>query len=86
VGLISHVGASGALGSTLDGILDTLLAKPADALRATQRLLRHGERDELLKRMRLEGAAFSERLASAEVKEAIAAFFEKRKPDYSRSD
>jgi enoyl-CoA hydratase/carnithine racemase len=36
--------------------------------------------------MRLEGAVFSERLASAEVKEAIAAFFEKRKPDYSRSD
>jgi len=86
VGIVSHVASSGDLGSTLDGILNALLAKPADALRATQRLLRHAERDELLDRMRLEGAAFSERLASAEAKEAIAAFFEKRKPDFSRSD
>jgi 1,4-dihydroxy-2-naphthoyl-CoA synthase len=34
--------------------------------------------------MRLEGAAFAERLASPEAKEAITAFFEKRKPDFSR--
>ena len=45
------------------------------ALRQTQRLLRHGTRDELLERMQLEGMRFAERLASAEVKEAISAFF-----------
>ena len=38
----------------------------------------------MLERMALEGAAFAERLASPEVKEAISAFFEKRKPDFSR--
>ena len=85
VGVVSHRAGFGDLEPTLDRIIGALLAKPADALRATQRLLRHGERNELLERMRLEGAAFSERLASAEVKEAISAFFEKRKPDFSRS-
>jgi enoyl-CoA hydratase/carnithine racemase len=85
VGIISHVARSGDLEATLDRITTSLLAKPADALRAAQRLLRHDQQDELLERMRLEGAAFSERLASAEVKEAITAFFEKRKPEFSRS-
>lgn len=83
IGLVSHRAAAGDLEPSLTRIVDQLLAKPAQALRATQRLLRHGERDELLERMRIEGAVFSERLASAEVKEAITAFFERRKPDFS---
>jgi enoyl-CoA hydratase/carnithine racemase len=32
----------------------------------------------------MESSLFAERLPSAEVKEAISAFFEKRKPDFSR--
>jgi len=85
IGLISHIAPSGELLPALDRVAEALLAKPADALRAAQGLLRHGQRDEILERMRLEGAVFSERLGSPEVKEAIAAFFEKRKPDFSRS-
>jgi enoyl-CoA hydratase/carnithine racemase len=34
--------------------------------------------------MQLESGRFAERLESAEVKEAISAFFEKRKPDFSK--
>ena len=45
-----------------------LLAKPAEALRLTQKLLRHGNRDEILERFELENAHFAERLQSAEVK------------------
>jgi enoyl-CoA hydratase/carnithine racemase len=55
-----------------------LLAKPPQALRQTQRLLRYGASEEILERMKLESSLFAERLASAEVKQAIAAFFEKR--------
>jgi enoyl-CoA hydratase/carnithine racemase len=47
-------------------------------MRQTQRLLRMGAPDEGLERMKLESALFAERLASAEVKEAISAFFAKR--------
>ena len=78
IGLVSHRAAAGALDSTLNGIVDALLAKPAEALRQSQRLLRHGSRDETLERMQLEGSAFAERLKSQEVKDAISAFFAAR--------
>ena len=80
IGLVSHRAADGALGQTLAEITASLLAKPAEALRLTQRLLRQGARDEILERMKLESTLFAERLESEEVKSAINAFFEKRKP------
>ena len=82
-GLVSKVVPQGELGQALDETVAALLAKPATALRLTQKLLRHGGRDEVLERFELENGHFSERLQSAEVKEAITAFFEKRKPDFS---
>jgi enoyl-CoA hydratase/carnithine racemase len=85
IGLISHRSEKGGLDRALSEIIDALIAKPAAALRATQRLLRHGTREAILERMRLEGDLFAERLRSSEVKEAIAAFFEKRKPDFSNA-
>src|SRR6476469_6419357 len=78
IGLVSHVAPESGLIPSLDKIVEALLAKPPEALRITQRLLRHGSRDEILERMRLEGDHFSERLASPEVKHAIAAFFARR--------
>jgi enoyl-CoA hydratase/carnithine racemase len=69
----------GALGPARSETVNTLLAKPAEALRLTQKLLRHGTREEVLERFELENGHFSERLQSDEVKQVIAAFFEKRK-------
>jgi enoyl-CoA hydratase/carnithine racemase len=83
IGLVSHRAAARMLDDVLRSTIASLLAKPPEALRQAQRLLRHGDREEVLERMRMEGAAFAERLASPEVKEAISAFFEKRKPDFS---
>ena len=83
IGLASHRAPAGALDEVLGEVVVSLLAKPPEALRQAQQLLRRGAEDEILERMRLEGALFAERLASAEVKEAISAFFEKRKPDFS---
>lgn len=85
IGLVSHRSKAGELDGTLAGIIDALMAKPSDALRATQHLLRLGHHDSISERMRLEGRMFAERLQSFEVKEAITAFFEKRKPDFSRA-
>ena len=79
IGLVSHRAASGELSQLFNRVVEALLAKPADALRETQRLLRHGTREEILERMRLESSVFAERLQSPEVKEAITAFFERRK-------
>ncbi len=83
IGLASHVVAGSALDEAMSEIVGRLLAKPPEALRLTQSLLRHGARDEVVERMKLESSLFAERLASAEVKEAISAFFERRKPDFS---
>jgi enoyl-CoA hydratase/carnithine racemase len=83
IGLVSHRAEAGRLGEAVDAIVGRLLAKPEQALRETQRLLRHGTRDEIIERMRLESGVFAERLASPEVKQAITAFFMKRKPDFS---
>lgn len=78
IGLVSHRAPAGELDATLKAVVGQLLAKPAEALRATQRLLRHGARDEILERMQLESGMFAERLRSPEVKAAIRAFFESR--------
>jgi enoyl-CoA hydratase/carnithine racemase len=77
-GLVSHVVADTSSGEALADIAARLLAKPAEALRLTQGLLRKGSTAEMLERMKLEGDHFSERLQSAEVKEAIAAFFQRK--------
>jgi enoyl-CoA hydratase/carnithine racemase len=77
-GIVSHVVADGELGAALDAIVAGLLAKPAQALRLTQELLRHATADELVERMELEGSHFSERLQSDEVRQAIAAFFQRK--------
>ncbi|MFL6740683.1 MAG: enoyl-CoA hydratase-related protein [Sphingomicrobium sp.] len=79
IGLVSHLAEAGAVDSELDRLVGALLAKPAEALRRTQHLLRHGTREETLERMKLESAEFAERLASSELKAAIAAFFAQRK-------
>jgi len=77
-GIVSHVAGEGELDSALEAIVEALLAKPAQALRLTQGLLRHGSSDEVIERMSLENGLFSERLKSAEVAKAIAGFFEKK--------
>ena len=77
-GLVSHIAPEGQLESTIGRIITTLRAKPAEALRLTHRLLRRDQTDELLERMELENDHFSERLTSAEVKDAITRFFASR--------
>ena len=77
-GLVSHLAPAGQLDAIVDRVVDALRAKPAEALRLTQRLLRRGNMDELLERMELENGHFSERLTSTEVRDAISAFFAAR--------
>ena len=77
-GLVSHVVADGTADEALADVTRRLLSKPREALSLTQKLLRQGSTEEILERMKLEGALFSERLQSAEVAEAIAAFFQRK--------
>jgi enoyl-CoA hydratase/carnithine racemase len=56
-------------------VVEALKAKPHEALRLTQALLRNADESEILERMTLENGHFSERLTSHEVRDAITAFF-----------
>ncbi|MEA1071553.1 enoyl-CoA hydratase-related protein [Sphingomonas sp. LY160] len=78
MGLASHAVPKGELKARLDAVVTSMLAKPAEALRQTQALLRREDRAEVLDRMELENGHFSERLSSDEVKQAIATFFAAR--------
>jgi len=78
LGLASHVVGKGELAVALDKVVAALLAKPAEAMRLTQKLLRRANRDEVIERMNLENGHFAERLTSAEIRDAITAFFAAR--------
>jgi enoyl-CoA hydratase/carnithine racemase len=79
-GIVSHVVAEGGLETVLTEVVARLLEKPGEALRLTQRLLRRGTAEEMLERIELENGHFAERLKSEEVRDAIAAFFERKAP------
>ena len=60
-----------------------LATKPPEALKMSRQMIR-GEVQEVLDCMAAEIEVFTERLVSAEAREAFTAFFEKRPPDFSR--
>jgi enoyl-CoA hydratase/carnithine racemase len=78
MGLASHIVSKGELKAGLEGLVARLLAKPPEALRQTQALLRREDTQAILDQMQLENGHFAERLQSDEVKAAIAAFFAAR--------
>ena len=57
---------------------------PAGAVRDAKRLLRAADKDSVARTIEAEAALFATRLRSAEAQEAFQAFFQKRKPDFSK--
>lgn len=60
-----------------------LTTQPASSLRLTKQLMKRAPSALIQETMNAEAEVFRERLVSSEAKEAFAAFFEKRKPDFS---
>ncbi len=61
-----------------------LAAKPLSSLITTKRLMKGGQQEEVLKRMAEEGAHFGRMLGEPAAREAMTAFMQKRKPDFSQ--
>jgi enoyl-CoA hydratase/carnithine racemase len=65
-------------------IASALAALPPESIRLTKRLMKSRYANTLAAAIDEETRVFTERLASPEAKEALSAFLEKRKPDFSR--
>ena len=61
-----------------------LTALPASSIRATKRLMKSGQIAAVEAQMTEEGKSFGAMLSAPEAKEAFAAFFQKRKPDFTQ--
>jgi enoyl-CoA hydratase/carnithine racemase len=61
-----------------------LAALPASSLRVTKRLMKGANGQEIAERMKEEVVHFSKMLLAPEAREAMMAFFQKRKPDFKQ--
>jgi enoyl-CoA hydratase/carnithine racemase len=64
----------------------SLATLPAASVRLTKELMKKRQAAAVAEQMAEEWRTFRDRLASPEAREAMTAFFEKRKPDFSRFD
>jgi enoyl-CoA hydratase/carnithine racemase len=85
LGLVTRVVPDQHLFATATETAQKLAAKPGGALRASKRLIKQASIGEVRAAIRAEMQEFSERVRSAESKEAFAAFLEKRPPNFTKS-
>jgi enoyl-CoA hydratase/carnithine racemase len=85
LGLVTRVVPDQRLLEAATDTAQKLVEKPAAALQASKRLMKKPWRDALLEAAKAENSEFSVRVRSADTKEAITAFFEKRPPDFTRT-
>ena len=84
-GFVTRVVADQKLLETATETAQKLAEKPAAALQASKRLMKKPWREAVLEAAKAENLEFAVRVRSADTKEAIAAFFEKRPPDFTWS-
>ena len=83
-GIANAVLPAGELVAHARRVAERFNALPPGAVSETKRLLRGPQREALLATVRSEALVFGKRLASPEAREAMQAFFEKRRPDFSK--
>jgi enoyl-CoA hydratase/carnithine racemase len=85
LGLVTRVVPDQGLLDTATDTAQKLAEKPAAALQACKRLMKNPWREQLVEAAKAENKEFSVRLRSADTKEAINAFFDKRPPDFTKT-
>ena len=84
IGIVNAVLPPDKVLSAATAVAEMLSQKPASAVRACKELMKRAYGGEVERALREEVEVISERLESAETREALAAFLEKRKPDFSK--
>ena len=85
LGLVTRVVPDPNLLATATQTAQQLAAKPAGALQTCKRLLKRSAREQMEQAMRVENEAYAVLLRSPDAREALTAFLEKRKPDFTKS-
>ena len=85
LGLVTQVVPDQELLSVATATVQKLAAKPAGALQASKRLIKQPFRDQIAAAMKAENEEFSTQVRSADAKEALTAFLEKRQPDFTKT-
>jgi enoyl-CoA hydratase/carnithine racemase len=80
LGLVTQVVPDQSLLSTATETARTLAAKPAAAVQASKRLMKHALLEQLEQAVKLENEVFAELVRSDDAKQAFTAFFAKRQP------
>ena len=84
VGLVNRVVAPSEANALAQAQARKLAAKPLSSLIATKQLMKGGQQKAVLERMGDEGAHFGRMLGEPAAREAMTAFMQKRKPDFSQ--
>jgi enoyl-CoA hydratase/carnithine racemase len=84
LGIVNEVVTEGAVLDTALAKARQLAEKPPSALRTTKMLLKYGTASPIADAMARETQQFAALLQGPEAKEAMAAFLERRKPDFSK--
>jgi enoyl-CoA hydratase/carnithine racemase len=82
LGLVTRVVPGERLLATAMETARALVEKPAGALQASKKLLKQWSRAQTESAVKVEAYEFSARVCSAEAREAMTAFLEKRRPDF----
>src|SRR3984893_251835 len=85
LGLVTRVVPDATLLATATETAQKLAEKPAAALQACKRLLKASMRGQIEQAIEVENKEFAARVRSADTKEAMAAFLEKRPPVFNRA-
>ena len=83
-GLVNAVLPAGEVVNHARRVAERFNQLPPGAVREAKALMRAPQREQVLKVIRAEGELFASRLRSPEAMEAFQAFFQKRKPDFSK--
>ena len=84
LGLANAVLPAGEVATHARRVAERFNALPPGAVRETKRLLRAPQAEATFMAIRTEGELFASRLRSPEAMEAFQAFFQKRRPDFSK--
>jgi len=85
LGFVTRIMPDASVLATAEEAARRLAQLPAGALQASKRLMKRASREQAAAAVKAENQEFAARVRSADAKEALTAFLEKRRPDFTKT-